>query len=131
MSVTKLIAENRRARFDYFIEETFEAGLVLTGSAKPAGTKAERKADKAAAAAAREADKAARASVRDAEAEVKRWTETRDALDRAMFDPRAADAALAKLTMTELMKRRSDAQGRIDAAEERWLEASAALEAVG
>ena len=28
----KLIAENRRARFDYFLEETFEAGLVLTGS---------------------------------------------------------------------------------------------------
>ncbi|MEO7025983.1 MAG: SsrA-binding protein SmpB [Caulobacteraceae bacterium] len=28
----KLIAENRRARFDYFLEETFEAGLALTGS---------------------------------------------------------------------------------------------------
>lgn len=28
----KLIAENRRARFDYFLEETFEAGLILTGS---------------------------------------------------------------------------------------------------
>ncbi len=30
--MTKLIAENRRARFDYFLEETLEAGLVLTGS---------------------------------------------------------------------------------------------------
>jgi SsrA-binding protein len=28
----KLIAENRRARFDYFLEQTFEAGLSLTGS---------------------------------------------------------------------------------------------------
>ena len=28
----KLIAENRRARFDYYLEETFEAGLQLTGS---------------------------------------------------------------------------------------------------
>ena len=28
----KLIAENRRARFDYFIEESLEAGLSLTGS---------------------------------------------------------------------------------------------------
>ena len=28
----KVIAENRRARFDYFLEETFEAGLALTGS---------------------------------------------------------------------------------------------------
>jgi SsrA-binding protein len=28
----KLIAENRRARFDYFLDETFEAGLALTGT---------------------------------------------------------------------------------------------------
>jgi len=30
--MTKLIAENRRARFDYFLEEKFEAGLALRGS---------------------------------------------------------------------------------------------------
>jgi SsrA-binding protein len=30
--LTKLIAENRRARFDYFLDETFEAGLKLTGT---------------------------------------------------------------------------------------------------
>jgi SsrA-binding protein len=29
---TKLIAHNRRARYDYTIEETFEAGLALTGT---------------------------------------------------------------------------------------------------
>lgn len=28
----KLIAANRKARYDYFIEDTFEAGLVLTGT---------------------------------------------------------------------------------------------------
>jgi SsrA-binding protein len=28
----KMIAENRRARFDYFLEQTFEAGIALTGS---------------------------------------------------------------------------------------------------
>ncbi|MBV8877777.1 MAG: SsrA-binding protein, partial [Gammaproteobacteria bacterium] len=27
----RLIAENRKARFDYFIEERFEAGLALQG----------------------------------------------------------------------------------------------------
>ncbi|HYE45471.1 MAG TPA: SsrA-binding protein, partial [Caulobacter sp.] len=27
-----LIAENRRARFDYFLDDTMEAGLVLTGT---------------------------------------------------------------------------------------------------
>ena len=29
---TKTVAENRRARFDYHIEETFEAGIALTGT---------------------------------------------------------------------------------------------------
>jgi SsrA-binding protein len=29
---TKLIAQNRRARYDYSIEDTFEAGLALTGT---------------------------------------------------------------------------------------------------
>ncbi|WP_294330845.1 SsrA-binding protein SmpB [uncultured Sphingomonas sp.] len=28
----KTVAENRRARFDYFIEQTYEAGLVLSGT---------------------------------------------------------------------------------------------------
>ena len=28
----KYIAENRRARFDYFLEESFECGIALTGS---------------------------------------------------------------------------------------------------
>ena len=30
--MVKLIAENRRARFDYFIDDTVEAGLQLTGT---------------------------------------------------------------------------------------------------
>ncbi len=29
---TKTVAENRRARFDYFIEDTYEAGIALTGT---------------------------------------------------------------------------------------------------
>ena len=28
----KTVAENRRARFDYFIDDTFEAGIMLTGT---------------------------------------------------------------------------------------------------
>ena len=28
----KVVAENRRARFDYFIDETLEAGIMLTGT---------------------------------------------------------------------------------------------------
>ena len=30
--MSKLIAENRRARFDYFLDEVLEAGLTLTGT---------------------------------------------------------------------------------------------------
>ncbi|MFD1787263.1 SsrA-binding protein SmpB [Sphingomonas floccifaciens] len=29
---TKIVAENRRARFEYFIEDTYEAGIALTGT---------------------------------------------------------------------------------------------------
>ncbi|MGA1670627.1 MAG: SsrA-binding protein SmpB, partial [Candidatus Nanopelagicaceae bacterium] len=29
---TKLIAQNKKARFDYFIEDSFECGIVLTGT---------------------------------------------------------------------------------------------------
>jgi len=29
---TKVVAENRRARYDYAIEETYEAGIALTGT---------------------------------------------------------------------------------------------------
>lgn len=28
----KVVAQNKKARHDYFIEETFEAGIVLTGT---------------------------------------------------------------------------------------------------
>ena len=32
ISVNQTVADNRRARFDYFLEEKFEAGIVLTGT---------------------------------------------------------------------------------------------------
>ena len=32
MSDRKIIAENRKARFDYFIEDTYEGGIVLEGT---------------------------------------------------------------------------------------------------
>lgn len=31
-TIRKIVAQNRRARFDYFITEEFEAGIMLTGS---------------------------------------------------------------------------------------------------
>ena len=95
------------------------------GADKPKGTKQDRKA----AAAARESDKALKKEAREAETELAKLTAERAAVDQAMFDPSKAEAKLAKLTMTELMKRRADLNDRIEAAEARWMAASEALEA--
>ncbi|WP_394647788.1 ABC-F family ATP-binding cassette domain-containing protein [uncultured Sphingomonas sp.] len=94
------------------------------GADKPKGSKQDRKA----AAAARENDKALKKEARDAEAELAKLTAERAAVDQAMFDPSKAEATLAKLTMTELMKRRADLSERIEASEARWMAASEALE---
>ncbi len=79
---------------------------------------------------AREKYKEQQKQARKAEAELERLTAERSAIDQAMFDPAKAAAGLAKLTMTELMKRRAELETRIEQAEATWLEASEALEAV-
>jgi ATP-binding cassette subfamily F protein 3 len=48
-----------------------------------------------------------------------------------MFDPGSASAADAKLTMSALMKLRAEVSAQLEAAEARWLEASAELEEAG
>jgi ATP-binding cassette subfamily F protein 3 len=56
--------------------------------------------------------------------------EQRSAIDQAMFDPARRRSELAKLTMTELMKRRAVLEEQIEVAELAWLEANEALEAL-
>lgn len=87
-----------------------------------------RKDQRKANAEARERSQDLRKRARSAEAELEKLTAQRSAVDRAMFDPASADAALAKLTMTDLMKRRATLEAQIEAAEAAWLEASEALE---
>ena len=77
----------------------------------------------------RDRAQALRKEARAAEQQLEKLTAERNAIDQAMFDPKAAQPALAKLTMTELMKRRADLEHRIAETEARWLEASEALEA--
>ena len=83
------------------------------------------------AAEARQKEKELRNRAKKAETELARLTEARSAIDRAMFDPSSTDAALAGLTMTELMKRRADIETRIEATELAWLEASESIESLG
>ncbi len=60
--------------------------------------------------------------------ETARLTGERDALDQAMFDPAAADAKLAKLTMSELSVRRAEVHAALEAREAEWLAKSELLE---
>jgi ATP-binding cassette subfamily F protein 3 len=104
--------------------------LVLTKDAKDAAKadKVDRKEARRAAAEAREKGTALRKRAQEAERELAKLNEQRSAIDRAMFDPASADAALAKLTMTDLMKRRAELESRIATTEAAWMEASEALE---
>ncbi len=95
------------------------------GGGKPAVNKKEQRR---AAAEARERDKGLRNRAKQAEAELERLTNSLSTVDAAMFDPASAPADLAKLTMTDLMKRRAEVQQAVAAAELAWLEASEALE---
>ena len=96
------------------------------GGARAVNKKDQRKAN----AEAREKGQALRKRARSTEAELEKLTAQRSAIDQAMFDPSKAEAALARLTMTELMKHRAEIETRIGAAEAAWLEAVEALEAL-
>lgn len=95
-----------------------------------AGKGVNKKDARKAAAEAREKGNELRKAARKAEAELERLTQQRSAIDQAMFDPGAAKGELAKLTMTELMKRRAMLEEQIEGAELAWLAASEALESL-
>jgi ATP-binding cassette subfamily F protein 3 len=107
-------------------------GLVLAGDGKAPGKgeKVNKKEARRLAAEAREKGATLRKRAKQSEAEMARLTNLRSAIERAMFDPSAADSTLAGLTMTDLMKRRADTERKIEAAESAWLEASEALETI-
>ncbi|MBB4616609.1 ABC-F family ATP-binding cassette domain-containing protein [Sphingomonas abaci] len=122
-----LVDDGTAREFDGTLDDYI--AFVLKGDAGSGDgqSKAERKAAKKTALA-RDAEKALRKEARDAEAETARWSAEVAKLDAAMADPKRAEPALARLSMTELMKRRADAAAKLETAEARWLEASEGLE---
>ncbi|PJG48814.1 glycosyl transferase family 1 [Sphingobium sp. LB126] len=90
--------------------------------------KADRKAEKRNAAQWREKQKVAKNAVSKAEKEMATLSAERSRIDQALFDPKAATGAEAKMTMTQLMVKRSEVEKKLEAVEEVWMEASAALE---
>jgi ATP-binding cassette subfamily F protein 3 len=124
-----LVHDGTAREYDGSLDD-YTALILQKDNGRAAGApKANRKDERRAAAAAREKSKALRTQAKAAEAEMAKLTAQRGAVDHAMFDPSAAEAALAKLTMTELMKRRAEIDAKLAAAEARWLHASEAVEA--
>jgi ATP-binding cassette subfamily F protein 3 len=124
-----LVDSGRAQEYDGSLEDYTDFVLGRGGS-NSGGSKADRKADKKAAAAAREKEQELRKRLKQTEGDLAKLTKLREAIDRAMFDPSTAEGELAKLTMTELMKRRSETSAKVDLAEQAWLEASEAIETI-
>jgi ATP-binding cassette subfamily F protein 3 len=122
-----LVDSGRALEYDGSLEDYTDFVLGRGGS-KAGGSKADRKADKKAAAEAREKEQEQRKRLKQTEADLAKLSKLREAIDLAMFDPSKAEGDLVKLTMTELMKRRSEIAAKMDVAEQAWLEASEAIE---
>jgi len=105
--------------------------FVLKGDAGQgdAASKADRAANKKASAEQRERFNAMKKTLRGIEDEMAKLTRERDALDKAMNDPAAAEPRHAKLSMGELNKRRAEVVDKLAETEVRWMEAGEAMEA--
>ena len=119
--------------FDGSIEDYIAFVLAKDPTGSKADAKSENKGlnkkdQRRAAAEARERGAEMRKKAKQAEAELERLQVERSAIDLATFDPKSATPALARLTMTELMKQRGEIGKKIEAAEAAWLEANEALE---
>ena len=123
-----LVDGGRAEEFNGSLEDYTDFVLGKAGTSSAAPVKTDRKADRRAAAAAREQGKALRAAVSAAEKEMEALTAERSRIERAMFDPASAGPGERDSTMTDLMVRRAKVEKKLEAAEERWLEASQALE---
>jgi ATP-binding cassette subfamily F protein 3 len=77
---------------------------------------------------AREDAKALKKATDEAEKESLRLAEQRSELDRAMFNPSGADPQYARLSMSELSKRRAKVAAALEEAEARWMALAEKLE---
>ncbi|MEQ1509580.1 MAG: ABC-F family ATP-binding cassette domain-containing protein [Sphingopyxis sp.] len=99
------------------------------GGGNASASKGNGKEERKAAARMREQQAQLRKAVRDAEADMATMEVAVRAIDRAMFDPKGADAEHVGLTMSELAQRRAKLSDAMTAAEARWIAAGEALDA--
>ncbi len=105
----------------------FVLGRPPRGEGKGRGER-NAKADKKGGAKDREAMRALKKQVTEAEQAVARLQAQISAIDKAMFDPKAAAPELARLTMGDLNRRRADHARALDRVEAEWLQASETLD---
>ncbi|GGD98857.1 glycosyl transferase family 1 [Polymorphobacter glacialis] len=112
--------------------DDYTDSILGKGPPSPEGSrsKANKKDDRKAAAAAREASAGLRKAVKDAEAETARLTARIAEIDRALTDPRSANASDAHRPASDLMRLRGEADRALESSEARWLAASESLDAV-
>ncbi|MET0308094.1 MAG: ribosomal protection-like ABC-F family protein [Sphingomonas sp.] len=128
-----LVDSGTASDFDGSLDDyiAFVLSKDASDAAKSGGEgKISKKDARRAAAQAREQGTALRKRAKEAEAALAKLTEQRSAVDRAMFDPSTADASLARLSMSDLMKHRAELEAKIQAAEATWMEANEALESI-
>ena len=126
-----LVEGGRALEYDGSLDDYTDRVLGKTSYGTGSGdraSKASKKDDRKAAAAAREASAGLRKAVKDAEAETAKLTARRSEIDRALFDPKSASGADARMTSRDLMILRADVERALAKAEARWVEASEALE---
>jgi ATP-binding cassette subfamily F protein 3 len=126
-----LVHDGTAQEYDGSIDDYIRLVLAGDSRAPQKGEKVNKKEARRQAAEAREKGAALRKRAKESEAELARLTALRSAIERAMFDPASAEPALGGLAMSDLMKRRAEAERRIERAEAAWLEASEALEKIG
>lgn len=127
-----LVAGGTAKEFDGSLDDYRD--LILNraaGDAKKEGKpvkRGSRKDERRRAAQARERNQVLRKAVRQAEAEVKQLSDHRSEIDRIAFAPQGETGGSNGESLTELLERRSEVERKLAVAEERWLQASEALE---
>ncbi|MBC7522000.1 MAG: ABC-F family ATP-binding cassette domain-containing protein, partial [Sandarakinorhabdus sp.] len=127
-----LVDAGRAVEYDGSMED-YTDSILGKSPPTPEGSKGaprgNKKDDRKAAAAAREATASFRKAVKDAETETARLTARIGEIDRALFDPKTANASDVHRPASDLMRLRGEAEKALAASEAKWLTASEALEA--
>jgi ATP-binding cassette subfamily F protein 3 len=127
-----LVDAGRAVEFDGSMED-YTDSILGKSPAAPEGSKGtprgNKKDDRKAAAAAREATASFRKAVKDAETETARLTARISEIDRALVDPKTANASDAHRPASDLMRLRGEAEKARATSEAKWVTASEALEA--